>query len=56
MSENIDIKLTILTIDDTNSNKTSLISKYVDNYFPDAYISRIGVDYKTKMIILNNIY
>ena len=55
MSNNIDIKLKIVLIGDADTNKTSLISKYVDNYFPESHMASIGVTYKTKTIIMNNI-
>ena len=55
MSYDIDIKLKILLIGDAGTNKTGLMLKYVDNYFPESYVSRIGVEYKTKTIIMNNI-
>ena len=36
MSNDIDIKLKILLIGHEDANKTSLMLKYVDNYFPES--------------------
>ena len=55
MSNDIDIKLKISLIGDAGSNKTDLMLKYADNYFPESHVARIGVEYKTKTIIMNNI-
>ena len=54
MSNDIDIKLKILLIGHEDANKTSLMLKYVDNYFPESHMASIGVEYKTKTIIMNN--
>ena len=55
MSNDIDIKLKISLIGNAGSNKTDLMLKYADNYFPESHAATIGVEYKTKTIIMNNI-
>ena len=54
MSEISDIKLKILILGDTAVGKACLLLKYIDGYFPDIYISTIGVEYKIKTINKNN--
>ena len=50
-----DIKLKILILGDSAVGKTCLLLKYIDGFFPDTYISTIGVEYKSKIINKNNI-
>ena len=45
-----ELKLKILIIGDSGVGKTSILLKYVDNFFPDTHIATIGVEYKTKTI------
>ena len=51
LSETICLK--ILILGDSGIGKTSLLLQYVDGYFPTLYISTIGVEFKTKIITLN---
>ena len=46
--------LKILLIGDSSVGKTSLLFRYTDNYFSEEMISTIGVEYKEKVITLNN--
>ena len=46
--------LKILVLGDSAVGKTSLLLKYTDDYFPIVYVSTIGVDYKTKIININD--
>ena len=53
-NSNIDeILLKIFLLGDSGVGKTSLMMKYVDDVFPQGYISTIGVEYKVKKIIFD---
>ena len=54
MSEIGDAKLKILILGDSAVGKTCLLLKYIDGFFPETYISTIGVEYKIKPINKNN--
>jgi len=49
-----DIILKILILGDSAVGKTCLLLKYIDGFFPEEYISTIGVDYKNKKIQIND--
>ena len=44
------ISLKILLIGDSHVGKTSLLLKYVDDFFPEEHIATIGIEYKDKII------
>jgi len=48
-----EITLKILLLGDTAVGKTSILLKYTDGYFPEMYISTIGVEYKSKKVNIN---
>ena len=48
-----EITLKILLLGDTGVGKTSILLKYTDGYFPEMYISTIGVEYKSKKVNIN---
>jgi small GTP-binding protein len=48
-----EISLKILLIGDSRVGKTSLLTKYMDNIFPEEHIATIGVEYKEKPILKN---
>ena len=52
-NEKGDVTLKILVLGDTAVGKTSLSLKYVDGFFPENYISTIGVGYKIKIVEIN---
>ncbi len=54
MSIKEDVILKILVLGDSAVGKTSLSLQYVENYFPESYISTVGVEYKNKPVKLNN--
>ena len=45
-----ELKFKILIIGDSAVGKTSMLLKYVDNYFPETHMATIGVEYKSKTI------
>ena len=45
-----EINVKILIIGDTNVGKTSLLLRYIDDYFPDKHMATIGVEYRVKAI------
>ena len=50
------INLNILLLGDSSSGKMPLLNRYVDNSFPVGQIATIGVEYKSKIIKINDIY
>ncbi len=50
-----EIILKILVLGDSAVGKTSLLLKYTDDYFPNVYVTTIGVEYKTKIIKVNGL-
>lgn len=51
-----EINLKIFMLGDSNAGKTQFIYKYVDENFRDSCISTIGIEFKTKIIQINDIY
>ena len=47
------IKLKFLFLGDSDVGKTSLLLKYIDNYFPESHLATIGVEFKTKDVECN---
>ena len=45
-----ELKLKLLIIGDSAVGKTSMLLKYVDNFFPETHMATIGVEYKSKTI------
>ena len=43
-----ELRFKILIIGDSGVGKTSMLLKYVEDYFQDTHIATIGVEYKTK--------
>ena len=50
-----EIILKILVLGDSAVGKTSLLLKYTDDYFPNVYVTTIGVEYKTKVVEVNGV-
>ena len=55
MTEDIDIKLKVSLIGSSDKNRTNLLFKYCDDKPRKSHLSTIGLDCKTKRIIVNNI-
>ena len=49
------IAFKIITIGDTGVGKTSILRRFVDNKFQKNYLATIGIDYKAKVININNL-
>jgi GTPase SAR1 family protein len=43
----------IVLIGDTNTGKTSLLLRFIDNFFCENYESTIGVDFKIKNLLMD---
>ena len=54
-NKNEEIYIKILILGDSTVGKTTLLLKYIDCYFPKAYIATIGVEYKVKKININGL-
>ena len=50
-----EIILKILVLGDSAVGKTSILLKYTDDYFPNVYVTTIGVEYKTKIVKVNGL-
>ena len=50
-----EIILKILGLGDSSVGKTSILLKYTDDYFPNVYVTTIGVEYKTKIVKVNGL-
>ncbi len=48
------INLKVLLVGDSSVGKTTLLLKYVEGKFSDSHITTIGVEYKDKLIKINN--
>ena len=46
-----ELKFKILIIGDSAVGKTSMLLKYLDNFFPQEHIATIGVEFRTKTLI-----
>jgi small GTP-binding protein len=54
MKKKDDSNFKILILGDSYVGKTSLLLKFTDNIFKESYIATISVEYKEKIITLNN--
>ena len=54
IEEDYDEKIRLMGIGDANVGKTSLIKRYCQNDFNNAYLTTIGIDFQTKNINMNN--
>lgn len=45
----------ILIMGDTGVGKTNILTRYVENRFNDSYMATIGVDFKIKTILIDDI-
>ena len=53
--EEYDEKIKIMTIGETKSGKTSIISRYCKGSFSEGnYLSTIGIDFQIKNLVINN--
>ena len=44
----------LLIIGDSGVGKSSILSRYCEDKFSTAFFNTIGVDFKTKQIVINN--
>jgi Ras-related protein Rab-1A len=54
MSSDFDYLSKILVIGNAGAGKSCLISRYVDKEYTDNYLNTIGVDFKTKILLIND--
>lgn len=54
MSHQYDLQIKILMIGDSNVGKTSILMRFVNDKFSSTFISTIGIDFKTKSLIVGN--
>ena len=47
-------KINILTLGDSSVGKTSFILRYTEEAFTEVYLSTMGIDYKSKILKINN--
>ena len=52
--DSIDYIFKIILIGDSNTGKTSLITRYVNNTFDSKHLCTIGVDFMMKKVVINN--
>ena len=57
MSEDSDIeeKINILILGNTAVGKTSYILKYTEDEFQEMYLATVGIDFKVKVVKINNV-
>ena len=48
-------KLKIIIIGDSQVGKTSLLFQYTENFYPENFISTVGIEYKLKEIKINEV-
>lgn len=54
IKKNYKVLFKIILIGDSGIGKTSIINRYINNYFADKYLCTIGVDFMMKTININN--
>ena len=54
IEEDYDEKIKLMVIGDKNVGKTSLIKRFCQNEFDNAFITTIGIDFQIKNINMNN--
>ena len=54
IEEDYDEKIKLMVIGDKNVGKTSLIKRFCQNEFDNAFITTIGIDFQIKNIKMNN--
>jgi GTPase SAR1 family protein len=50
--ESYDYLLKIVLIGSANAGKSSLLLRYIDDIFENAYVCTIGVDFKVKTVMI----
>jgi len=53
-NNNNEILIKILLLGESGVGKTSILLKYTENKFSKSYLPTIGIDYKTKILEINN--
>ena len=49
-TEQYDYLIKVLVIGDSCVGKTALLTRFTENYFNQSHLSTIGIDYKVKMM------
>ena len=44
----------VIVIGDSGVGKTNLITRFCENHFKDTYVATIGVDFKVKLLPIND--
>ena len=52
--QEIDTKIKVMLLGESQTGKTSFIQRYVKNNFSLGYITTVGIDFQVKILTLND--